>query len=38
MCYVMIQTNLLMFRYKVNGMDGWGVSEWEYRHKAGKKV
>ena len=35
----MIQTNfLIMFRYKVNGMDGWGVSEWEYRHKAGKKV
>ena len=24
-------------RYTVNGVDGWGVSEWEYRHKEGNK-
>jgi len=27
-----------MCRYKVNGLDGWGVSEWEYRHKGGKQT
>jgi len=24
-------------RYKINGMNGWGVSEWEYRNKTGKQ-
>jgi len=24
-------------RYTINGVDGWGVSEWEYRHKEGNK-
>merc|ERR1712142_451294 len=23
--------------YTVNGVDGWGVSEWEYRHKDGRQ-
>jgi hypothetical protein len=22
-----------MFRYEVNGEPGWGISEWEYRHR-----
>lgn len=23
-------------KYTINGIDGWGVSEWEYRHRDGK--
>ena len=26
-----------IFRYTINGVDAWGVSEWEYRHKEGNK-
>ena len=25
-------------RYKINGLNGWGVSEWEYRHRGGKPI
>ena len=24
-------------KYKINGEEGWGVSEWEYRNHGGKK-
>lgn len=25
-----------MARYTVNGIKGWGIAEWEYRHVEGK--
>ena len=38
-CFALSQLlNFVPLRYKVNGLDGWGVSEWEYRHKGGKQT